>query len=317
MPNLNFDLTKIISAQSRLVAHCVILVHHILRLSVDMKRIVGKSPSSESKFSKPPQQMTPKKKPEWNDNLNDPSRFQISQEDLLRKKRLLVSKHNVLSPDYKPPKLHSIVRKKSASKKLVMREDHFESEYPDDRVDSEDEGASKHRSRDAEMTSLDLLDSDQEDDLTRDQQPNTRFKQRNMRSHANQSPSPSKRSPRTPYQQQLSSPQTFDDGNFIKSVSPKKMAQVETIVTKSKEREERICDSDLRMMAQDIDQLQRELRMYEELAGKRSILDAEELQTILSPQNDNNDENVDIEAHLSQKTVMRYLVNLVRKLFEN
>lgn len=329
--------------------------------------------------SSPQRQSRPK--PEWNDYLTDPNRFKVSEEDLLKKKRLLVSKNNILAPEYQPPSVRSAMatpRRSESSQstpRKTPREEHRRTQEASspaaaqrqDRVSSLDllresqsladddtssdkshndfdsdrdedvESAFERHSAHVEEVSMAHLDSD-EDVPTRKSSKSSKMMSHRLRtarehhhhqiesgvtstssrptttwgsvSRALTSSSPvNKRVGKPTHSKAASSPSTA--AAAAASIPPPQTSTPTTPVShhtaKFIERSDRIGDDDLLDIARNIDHLQQELRMYEEIAGKKSILDAEELQLILGT-DDHGTMNVDT---LNQKTVIRYLVSLV------
>lgn len=202
-------------------------------------------------------------KPAWNDNVADPERFKLNQEELLKRKELFVSKHNVLSENYKPPKERSILHKlktpkkqsksqpSSAQKKLdsldLLTRDSQDDEDHYRTFDSESDGDDDLDSFDRNLTAMKSQVTSREDcNLSLSSEPRTRSEFRTRLK--DRTSTPNKRTPQS--KQRLAT-------RFV--VSP----------------DEKIEKSELTMIADEIQNLRQELRLYEELSGKKTILDAE------------------------------------------
>jgi hypothetical protein len=104
---------------------------------------------------------TPKK--EWNSYLTD-NNYSLSREEMLAKKKLFVSKNNVLSPEYTPPKVTSPKKKSKSSSN---------SSYTSNNSTPNKETPNKSKYSE-DITSLDLLalSSDSDDESEESEEDN-------------------------------------------------------------------------------------------------------------------------------------------------
>lgn len=315
-------------------------------------------------------------KPEWNDNLTDPSRFKVAEEEILKKKKMLVSKNNILVAEYRPTRLTSsasVVTSQprsdssysasgkspsiSSSRKILATKpenNNKNSEHVDSLFllsansadEREDLSAEEDEDDDEENESFNVperigstqissthLNSDEEEPSGRIKTyelapPHRTIRNRSHKSKVtepkNQRIVPSIERPRSAWsaaQQSslvVSSPvpvastrrkmtSMSKPTEWFPSSSAVIQQQFSQRMTSFVEKEDRIPDEDLLDIAQNIDHLQHELQMYEELAGKKSILDGDELKLILS-----TDESGSVDVNsLNQKVIIRSLVSLV------
>lgn len=319
-------------------------------------------------------------KPEWNDYLTDPNRFKIAEEDVLKKKKMLVSKNNILVAEYRPTRVtstsvslatstprstdssYSTPRKPSSVSSSVhfvaksenkKNSEHMDSLYllsthssdaessdsseeADDDDNEEEQSSNEQEENGSAKISSTHLNGDEEELSKRKtyvlSSPHRKVANRSLKSKSTkQKPSiaPSVERPRTTWgtTQRSSlvvpSPVVSNHHDKAPASNTKEPSTTATTVTQPTtplypqkrmmpfvEKDDDIPDEDLLDIARNIDNLQQELRMYEELAGKKSILDADELNLIL-----NTDEIGRVDVHsLNQKSVIRSLVSLVSRL---
>lgn len=222
--------------------------------------------TNSSKTSTKSTTTTPSK--EWNAYLTDDHKFRLSNEEILRKKQQIISKHNIfLNPS--PP-----VMKKPKIKKNKPRDQRFKKEDTDHEIDNFETG----------LTSLDLLDAsepeltdDEEDEIEYHDEDHsaTKIKKVALRSSENQARSfkVSRSGSKTPPQTKKTQPQ-------LPHASLKDLKDITTM----------------------IQALHQELKYYEELSGRRSFLDVNELNSVIELSSDES---------ISFTTTMRYLVQLV------
>lgn len=261
-----------------------------------------------------------KVKPAWNDYLTENDRFKLTEEELLKKKKLYVSKNNIMSPGYEPPR--SVLQQrgsKEPSKSYKASSDQKEKETESDEKE--------------EFTSLDLLgrnEQTEQDELHEGEGEGSSHseesdeEERSYGKKAKVQKSPKmvmKRNKpvldlRKTRKSVIHRAKTTVNSrikeasvapNLPTSLMSKERPQYSTKPTKKissekeeEEEEELIPRNELSAMYSEIRSLQEELRMYEEISGKKSaLLDADALEILFE------------EEVPSQKTVMRYLVQLV------
>lgn len=216
--------------------------------------------------------MKSRRKQEWNSYLTDGNRFKITKEELEKRKKLLESKHNILSDNYQPPKLTHKAKmkiKKLTEETIEEQESNLESMSAN--VGSLDGGKS----------SLDLiaLDSDNEEThQTPSKQQNYSTPRKSNKSTDNQHKSSSKTN--TPRSVASKDEDTRERRQSSRSLSPSKTIQyssMSNIKTPTKQpfigADDRIEDEDVGSMLDEIKVLLTELRYYEEVSGRKSILE--------------------------------------------
>jgi hypothetical protein len=225
---------------------------------------------------------------QWNSYLTDDHRFSLSSEELLNRKKRLISKHNILTnPSPKPmkPKIKKISEKKS---------------HPGDRAGS---GASSARAGDEaeeEYTSvLDLLTSDHDstDDDDDGGDDDSLVPETTSSAKATRKPLSSS-SPHSSQQKKYNATPTKKKSFSHRSVVPVSRKE-------STEESSAVPQRDLKEIRRMIRSLHQELEYYEELSGRRSFLDVEELNSALGINSSDQSEAISTTA------TMRYLVQLV------
>jgi len=226
---------------------------------------------------------SPRTRPSWNTYLTDGDQFKLSREEILRKKKLLVSKHNILTS--KPPTRRTRPVRRPRSKKTGADDG---SSYQSVRRQTEEYAD--------ELTSLDLIQSnDDEEDLYTPIKPVVSAKS-SLRDNPKLKPDNKKKTSKPGMQYEpnrkpktsLSHPPTSEDNGKVStdkghiSLSQKEMAEISNM----------------------IETLNGELRYYEQLSGKRSAIDVEELSMALGLSNGSTES-------LRPVSVLRYLVQLV------
>lgn len=208
------------------------------------------------------------RKQEWNDYLTEDNQFRISPEELLKKKQLLVSKHNILSEQYQPPKLKTKV-KQLKTKIQHLTTNHNNTKEKDHtptttRVKLREEHQQHERERGEQSTSLDLLELDSDEETEEDEissdydHVHHQNRSQSVRKHSNiadRSSSP------------VNHASTVRNLPF-KSSKQQKSSQKKKFFSTT----EKIPDDDLSTISKELILLFQELRYYEELSGKRSIL---------------------------------------------
>lgn len=225
--------------------------------------------------------MKSRRKQEWDNYMTDGNRFKVTKEELEKKKKLLESKHNILADSYQPPKLSN--KSKSKLKKLAQESiQEQENNLENIAADSLSGGKS----------SLDLLalDSDNEDN-------NMLFTTVTPKKATKPSTITTPRTPSKMKSPHHSSSHSVEDSNKAEqrrmiSRSPLPTKQIHyssmaNIITPSKQKtsfistDDKLPDEDIAVMMNEIRTLLTELRYYEEISGRKSILD-QEVKSILS-----------------------------------
>jgi hypothetical protein len=247
---------------------------------------VTSSPSSVQQAKR--RKLALEKKAEWNTYLTDANRFRVTDEEIMKKKLLLVSKHNILSDQYQPPKIKSKGKTLKASK--LLQED--ENDDDDDHSEAS-EGRSKSRrgrksSVDNGTSSLDLLELDSQSEEEDERQTPLRSitKKRNHQTIADTSKSSNSNNGSNIFEDIISS--SFQSpNNGIDRIAKNKpvkyhsMKNINSAKKASKQQKQysslfndndKIPEDELTNMTQEIRMLIEELQYYEELSGKKSIL---------------------------------------------
>lgn len=243
----------------------------------DSKHSVSRTGNGSANLGSNQRRTVIKQKPVWNDNVADPERFKLNQKELLKRKELLVSKHNVLSENYKPPKERSILHKLKTPKKLSKSQPSSAQKRMDsldlltrDSEDEENHDGSLASGSDDDNDDLDSFDrnlaamksqatSREDYNLSLSSEPRLRSESRTRLKDRTYAPNIKQLQ-----QQRASSQSKRVATNFV--VAP----------------DEKIEKPELTMIADEIQNLRQELRLYEELSGKKTILDAEVRMLLLS-----------------------------------
>lgn len=234
------------------------------------------------------------RRPQWNDYLTDHDKFKLPEEDYLKKKQLYVSKNNILCDAYQPPKQKSIKAslselKSRSAPSTPANSSSKNSKYslPHDDYDENNEEI------EGNFNSLDLLKLESDDEQSMQQTPTSTRK--------------TKPTPKTKEMKK----DTFASSPIASSTlqkkmvtsSPKSFSPTRQFFNKN----ETIEDSEVQEMYTEIRSLIHELRYYEELAGKRSILNINEIEETFP---DILEDDLDTSS-LTQKRVIKFLVQLV------
>jgi hypothetical protein len=244
------------------------------------------SPSSAQQAKR--RKLALEKKAEWNTYLTDANRFRVTDEEIMKKKSLLVSKHNILSDQYQPSKIKSKGKILKASK--LLQED--ENDDDDNYSEVSTEAKSKTRkgrksSEDNGTSSLDLLElesqSEEEEDRRLTTPARSSTKKRNHQTIVDTSKSSNSHngSSSNIFENMIAS--SFHSSKSERPVKSKPVVKYHSMKhsTSSKEKKhqqslfkenDKIPEDELTNMTQEIRMLIEELQYYEELSGKKSIL---------------------------------------------
>ena len=230
---------------------------------------------------------------EWNVYLTDANRFRLSREQLLRRKRLSVSKHNILaSPTPSAASLGSRgsgKRRVGRSRKVVPKKKSLLDEEEEESDDESEDGLSSSLDR---ISSLDILTAP-------DDEPSERGREREkqLRAHSLQqqkqlkqkqhsrltvkhsplktprtslstyvsatSPSPATPMSITPSATEKSTPKTHDDKTKHRSRQSPRSSELT------------LTEIEMRDIGSMVDALHGEVSYYEQLTGKKSAIDIE------------------------------------------
>jgi hypothetical protein len=235
-------------------------------------------------------------KDDWNTYLTDADQYKVPEEEIVKKKQQYVSKHNILSDQYQPPKPKTKLKVPKAPKDL------FENTEETTFIESSGE---KHNS-------LDLLELDSEGNH---EESDAEEQEEEKMNHVDFMRTKRTVTPRkAPVVAASSSSQQQP---VVKTVKPT-IKKVKSTPTKAARpflsENDKIPDEDLSSMSTEIRLLFQELQYFEEVFGKKNQKDniasfqSKELMHLL-PEEELNGNNLD------QKKVIRFLVQLVRTFF--
>jgi hypothetical protein len=233
-----------------------------------MSWIVPKKTSASIKSRKKASDNSARKvrpKKEWNLYLTDENKYSVSREELLKRKALFISKHNVLSDGYTPPPV-TIRSKKSI---IGHREPHYDEQK-------------------REVTSLDLLalssDEDDNDDDENTIHRNDDHQRYGQPISQEACPDFARKTSTITEVVSQKPPHIMETPKKVAFISNKKSSKSpkQKIVASSKfspqkttqpSPTEQMKDTDLKEISDEVCMLLKELRSYEEMTGKASSLE--------------------------------------------
>jgi hypothetical protein len=246
---------------------------------------VTSSPSSAQQAKR--RKLALEKKAEWNTYLTDANRFRVTDEEIMKKKSLLVSKHNILSDQYQPSKIKSKGKILKATK-LLQEDENDDDNYSEGSTEVRSKTRKGRKSsEDNGSSSLDLLElesqSEEEEDKRHTTPARSSTKKRNHQTIVDTSKSSNSHngSSSNIFEDMIAS--SFQSSNNERTVKSKPVVMYHSMKhsTSSKEKKhqqslfkenDKIPEDELTNMTQEIRMLIEELQYYEELSGKKSIL---------------------------------------------
>lgn len=285
-----------------------------------MPSVRSASPSIRSKDSKAsttkpravsPSNSRPVRKPTWDSYLKDTTDYAISKDELLRRKQERISKYNAFAnpsaPQLTTMKVFNLVDMKKNKVEQILNKNQVKAgsyrgrENVTRTVNTPSTAATTPETPSNEMSSLDLVD---------DYYHSTSyFNEISMKDMKDVSKQLVYDGPNVSITSKTKSNNDFvgDKDKSGNNVSTSDVTSNKKHQNTKKERTENISmskkdepDSELSEMMEEIKLLHQELRYYEQLSGKRSILDADELESVFA----NNDK-------INLRSTMKYLIRLV------
>jgi hypothetical protein len=236
-------------------------------------------------------------KDDWNTYLTDADQYKVPEEEIVKKKQQYVSKHNILSDQYQPPKPKTKLKVPKAPKDL------FDSNEETTFIESSGE---KHNSLD--LLELDSEGNHEESDAE-EEEPEKENHVEFMKT---------KRTVVTPRKAPVVAASSSSQQHPVVKTVKTTIKKVKSTPTKAPRpflsENDKIPDEDLSSMSTEIRLLFQELQYFEEVFGKKNQKDniasfqSKELMHLL-PEEELNGNNLD------QKKVIRFLVQLVRNSF--
>lgn len=252
---------------------------------------------------------THQSKEEWNTYLTDDDKFRLTNEEILRRKQQLISKHNILlnpssivtTPSSPSTTLSSFHKTSSSS---IIKKSKLKKSKLNSNDKTKEEMMSKGKGKDKllkEFTSLDLLNNYSELEITDDdyddvhEEDNQEEEEELTESEYYTNELNSKRKEKKTTRKHFEN----KEKSSKPSISINKYSKKTVLHT---QQSPQVAQKDLKDITTMIQALHQELKYYEELSGRRSFLDLNELNSVLDLSSNDT---------ISYTTTMRYLVQLV------
>ena len=225
-------------------------------------------------------------KKEWNTNLTDDDKYKLSKEEMMRRKKLFISKHNILTSSphalttgKSRPMRRRVVKSRTVKNKNVA---------DDDEISNSDDLSSTLD----DITSLDLLTGDDatnyhdedSNSINKENSANRDRRQRVVKTSTKQARRPAAKrvsteptAIHTPIKINTSnssrhSPNKVQNEN---SISPRIESTTQKTMQRGKSQELSITEREMKEIGGMIDMLNGEVSHFEQLIGKKSAIDVE------------------------------------------